>query len=139
MLYGYDCERNTHHVYIEDGRIYIYSYNSREVIKLTDEDNIKENYQYVTSPSEMNSITSGKLWGMFSDTALAYEFDRDATKEPSLAEMTKKAIHLLIIPKPFQHIGIASPVFVDFHVQFEVNLFAEEFFQIGTGFHSHLF
>ena len=56
---------------------------------------IKENYQYVTSPSEMNSITSGKLWGMFSDTALAYEFDRDATKEPSLAEMTKKAINLL--------------------------------------------
>lgn len=47
LLYGYDCDRNTHHVYIEGGRIYIYSYNSREVIKLTSEDNIKENYQYI--------------------------------------------------------------------------------------------
>lgn len=56
---------------------------------------IKSNYQYITSPSELKNITSGKLWGMFSETSMAYEFDRDAQKEPSLGEMTGKAINLL--------------------------------------------
>lgn len=56
---------------------------------------IKQNYKYVTTPAEMETVTSGKLWGMFSATSLAYEFDRDASKEPSLAEMTGKAIKLL--------------------------------------------
>jgi alkaline phosphatase len=56
---------------------------------------IKSNYKYITRPSELKTVTSGKLWGMFSDTSLAYEFDRSPEKEPSLAEMTKKAIELL--------------------------------------------
>ena len=56
---------------------------------------IKDNYQYVGTTAEMNAVTTGKLWGMFSDTALAYDMDRDPAKEPSLAEMTQKAIDLL--------------------------------------------
>ncbi|MBC8536886.1 alkaline phosphatase [Feifania hominis] len=56
---------------------------------------IQENYQYVTTPAGMEAVTSGKLWGMFAETALAYEFDRDPKSEPSLAQMTEKAIELL--------------------------------------------
>lgn len=56
---------------------------------------LKEKYQYVTTPEEMAAVTSGKLWGMFADSSMAYDFDRDASKEPSLAEMTRKAIELL--------------------------------------------
>lgn len=56
---------------------------------------IQENYQYADTVSEMMSVTSGKLWGMFAQTALDYEFDRDPAEQPSLAEMTEKAIELL--------------------------------------------
>lgn len=56
---------------------------------------IKDNYQYVTTPDEFNAVKSGKLWAMFAPSALSYDFDRDPSKEPSLAEMTKKAIDLL--------------------------------------------
>ncbi|MGE4485018.1 MAG: alkaline phosphatase [Oscillospiraceae bacterium] len=56
---------------------------------------IKDNYQYVDTTAEMKAVTTGKLWGMFSDTALAYDMDRDPAEEPSLAEMTQKAIDLL--------------------------------------------
>jgi alkaline phosphatase len=56
---------------------------------------IKSNYQYVTSPAELSNITSGNLWAMFAPSALAYDFDRDHSKEPSIEEMTRKAIELL--------------------------------------------
>ncbi|MCL2815099.1 MAG: alkaline phosphatase [Oscillospiraceae bacterium] len=54
-------------------------------------------YNYVTTRNEMNEVTEGKLWGMFADDAMAYDFDRaeNAADEPSLAEMTAKAIELL--------------------------------------------
>lgn len=56
---------------------------------------IKDKYQYVTTPEEFNKVKSGKLWAMFAPTALSYNFDREPSKEPSLAEMTDKAIDLL--------------------------------------------
>ena len=56
---------------------------------------VKMNYQYADNKAQMDAVTSGKLWGMFADTALAYDFDRDAQTEPSLAEMTQKAINIL--------------------------------------------
>lgn len=56
---------------------------------------IQKNYQFVDTTDEMNAVTSGKLWGMFSDTALAYDWDRNTAKEPSLAEMTSKAVAIL--------------------------------------------
>lgn len=41
--------------------------------------------------------TSQKMWGAFSQGAMAYEMDRNTTRpeEPSLAEMTQKAIQTL--------------------------------------------
>lgn len=56
---------------------------------------IKENYQVVENTAQLNAVKSGKVWGMFADAAMAYDFDRDPEKEPSLAEMTKKAIEIL--------------------------------------------
>ena len=54
-------------------------------------------YEYVTTREEMLAVTGGKLWGMFAPDAMAYDFDRqeNAPDEPSLAEMTAKAIELL--------------------------------------------
>lgn len=52
-------------------------------------------YDYVTTPAELKSSDSGKLWGLFATGALAYEMDRDAAKQPSLADMTGKAIEVL--------------------------------------------
>lgn len=55
-------------------------------------------YDYVTTRSEMNESNSDKLWGLFAEKDLAYDFDRVAEEneeEPSLAEMTEKAIEVL--------------------------------------------
>jgi len=57
---------------------------------------IKNNgYDYVTSIQQMKSSGSNKIWGMFAEVDMAYEFDRDPSKEPSLAEMAEKAIEVL--------------------------------------------
>lgn len=52
-------------------------------------------YDYITTPEEMRNTTSSKIWGMFAPKDLSYEMDRDASKQPSLAEMTEKAISVL--------------------------------------------
>ena len=55
-------------------------------------------YDYVTTKSEMNESNSDKIWGLFAEKNLAYDFDRVAEEneeEPSLAEMTEKAIEVL--------------------------------------------
>ncbi|MDN4599724.1 alkaline phosphatase [Paenibacillus sp. F6_3S_P_1C] len=52
-------------------------------------------YDYVTTPAAMKASTSGKLWGMFAPAGMAYNMDRDPAKQPSLAEMTSKAIEVL--------------------------------------------
>ena len=55
-------------------------------------------YDYVTTKSEMNESNSDKLWGLFAEKDLAYDFDRVAEgneEQPSLAEMTEKAIDVL--------------------------------------------
>ncbi|MGM9551383.1 MAG: alkaline phosphatase [Clostridia bacterium] len=52
-------------------------------------------YDYITTPEEMRTTTSSKIWGMFAPKDLSYEMDRDASKQPSLAEMTEKAIDVL--------------------------------------------
>jgi alkaline phosphatase len=52
-------------------------------------------YQVITKPSDMASLKKAKVFGLFAPAALAYDIDRDPQKEPSLAEMTKKAIGLL--------------------------------------------
>lgn len=54
----------------------------------------EKGYQFITNRSEMQGLEEGQTWGMFADTAMAYEFDRPSN-EPSLSEMTEKAIDLL--------------------------------------------
>lgn len=60
---------------------------------------IKElGYDYVTTKEEMNNSKSDKLWGLFAESDLDYDFDRQALNnenQPSLAEMTEKAIDVL--------------------------------------------
>lgn len=38
---------------------------------------------------------AGKVWAIFSESDMSYDIDRDPSKEPSLEEMTAKAIELL--------------------------------------------
>lgn len=54
-------------------------------------------YSFVETQDEMKRIRSGNVWGLFADGALANDMDRtsQAPHEPSLAEMTSKAIELL--------------------------------------------
>ncbi len=59
---------------------------------------IKENgYQWVDTRSELQKANGTKIWGSFAEKSLAYDIDRPATKpsEPTLAEMTNKAIQTL--------------------------------------------
>lgn len=41
-------------------------------------------YDYVTSIEEMNSSDSEKIWGMFAPVDMAYDFDRDPSKEEEI-------------------------------------------------------
>lgn len=55
-------------------------------------------YTYVSNRSEFNAAAPGagqRLLGLFTLDHMAYDLDRDATQEPSLAEMTGKAIDVL--------------------------------------------
>jgi alkaline phosphatase len=54
-------------------------------------------YGFVEKRSDMLAFNGKKVWGMFADDAMLYEFDRVALNpdQPSLAEMTKKAIEIL--------------------------------------------
>ena len=59
-----------------------------------------QGYSYVTTRSELAKVTSGKVLGLFSSKShLDYELDRvakgAANTQPSLSEMTAKAIDLL--------------------------------------------
>ncbi|MCX7922428.1 MAG: alkaline phosphatase [Clostridia bacterium] len=56
---------------------------------------VNKGYDYVTTPAQMKKSKSDKIWGLFAADSLAYDMDRDPSKEPSLAEMTEKAISVL--------------------------------------------
>lgn len=58
---------------------------------------IEKNYDIVRTREELFNSTSTKIWGSFASRDLAYDFDRAKTRpsEPTLAEMTKKAIDTL--------------------------------------------
>ncbi|MEW6186802.1 MAG: alkaline phosphatase [Thermodesulfobacteriota bacterium] len=59
----------------------------------------KRGYTFIETREELLGLKADtkKVWGLFADDALAYEFDREAlkSKEPSLVEMTQKAIEIL--------------------------------------------
>ena len=52
-------------------------------------------YTIVNSPSELALATELPVIGLFTASDMTPEIDRDPAKEPSLAEMTRKAINLL--------------------------------------------
>lgn len=57
-------------------------------------------YEIVNNKAEMEKSKAAKLWGNFSNAFnstdnLSYDIDRKASEEPSLAEMTAKAIDVL--------------------------------------------
>ncbi len=57
-----------------------------------------KNYAYASNTDEFNAIDVSKterMIGLFTDSHMSYDLDRDATKEPSLADMTAKAMDLL--------------------------------------------
>lgn len=57
----------------------------------------KNHYDYVTTRDQLLKTNASKIWGMFAELSLAYEFDRRELhpEQPSLAEMTQKAIDVL--------------------------------------------
>lgn len=54
-------------------------------------------YDYVTNTAELLAApdTTEKLLGLFTSSDMSYELDRNPTSEPSLSEMTGKAIDIL--------------------------------------------
>lgn len=55
-----------------------------------------KNIKYIKDDlSAFRNHKDGKVWAVFSESDLAYDIDRDENKEPSLEEMTRKAIELL--------------------------------------------
>lgn len=70
--------------------------------KRTDGENLKQvlldrDYQLVDTRDEMSNLTVGRTWGLFASSHMASDINRPflAPDQPSLAEMTGKAIELL--------------------------------------------
>ncbi|MCX8058071.1 MAG: alkaline phosphatase [Spirochaetes bacterium] len=73
---------------------YKYFINRKDKENLIEEA-FKLGYKIVKTKNELLNAKENKILGLFADDALAYDFDRNAEVEPSLAEMTKKAIEIL--------------------------------------------
>jgi len=58
---------------------------------------LDKGYRFVETNEEMSNITSGKVWGLFAENHMKANIARleFAPEQPSLAEMTSKAIELL--------------------------------------------
>lgn len=58
-------------------------------------------YRYVSNKAEFDTLqaTDGKVVGLFTSSHMSYDLDRDPSKEPSLGEMTNKAIDVLAAKK----------------------------------------
>ncbi|NHJ40954.1 MAG: hypothetical protein FK731_13065 [Asgard group archaeon] len=54
-----------------------------------------QDYNYVTNKTELESISSGKILGLFANGYLDYDLEREYNVTPSIAEMTKKALEIL--------------------------------------------
>jgi alkaline phosphatase len=57
-----------------------------------------KSYAYASNSTEFNAIDgtkTDKLFGLFTSSHMSYDLDRDAAKEPSLADMTTKAMDVL--------------------------------------------
>ncbi len=58
---------------------------------------VGKGYSIVTTRKDMMDLRSDRVWGLFADSAMAYDLDRKvfSKTEPSLAEMTQKALEIL--------------------------------------------
>ncbi len=58
---------------------------------------VSRGYQWVETRDQMNALTGGRVWGLFAKEAMQPDIDRKefGPSEPTLAEMTQKAIDLL--------------------------------------------
>lgn len=57
---------------------------------------LKQNGFFVTTSwQDAKNFSGQKIWGLFAQDAMHYDFDRNGTGEPSLAEMTQKALQIL--------------------------------------------
>lgn len=52
-------------------------------------------YQVIENKADMKKTNASKLLGLFNDSHMTYELDRDLTNEPSIDEMTNKALDVL--------------------------------------------
>ena len=67
--------------------------DNEDLIKVIQE----KDYDFVETKDELLNSKSNKIWGSFSNSALAYDMDREETnpEQPTLAEMTSKSIETL--------------------------------------------
>jgi len=52
-------------------------------------------YTYVEDEQQLLSVTGGRVLGLFAPVDMSYELDRHRSREPSIAQMTAKAIEIL--------------------------------------------
>ncbi|THB79893.1 MAG: alkaline phosphatase [Desulfobacteraceae bacterium] len=87
---------------IPSGNTYTTTFGAEWGGKRTDGEDLMQvlldrGYRFVDNKDDMAELTSGNVWGLFDDSHMQPDMDRQhfATHEPSLAEMTSKAIELL--------------------------------------------
>lgn len=87
---------------IPAGDTYTTSFGASWSGKRTDEENLMDvlrqrGYQFIDSKDQLESVSAGKVWGLFDDSHMQPDMDRQyfAPHEPSLAEMVDKAIEIL--------------------------------------------
>lgn len=87
---------------IPSGSSYATTFGTAWSGKRTDGEDLMEvlrqsGYQFVDNKYDMAGVNYGKVWGLFSDSHMEPDMDRQyfASNQPSLAEMTAKAIQLL--------------------------------------------
>lgn len=89
-----------HQVY--QGVDVVFGGGKNKLVTRTDGENLRDTlvsrgYHFVETRADMLAVNSGKVWGMFAGEAMEPDVDRSefAPHQPSLAEMTQKAIDLL--------------------------------------------
>lgn len=87
---------------IPKGETYTTSFGAEWGGKRTDGENLMDvlidrGYMFIDNKDDMDAVTIGRVWGLFDDSHMQPDMDRQhfATHEPSIAEMTAKAIELL--------------------------------------------
>jgi alkaline phosphatase len=56
---------------------------------------VSNGYSVVYNRTDLANVASGKVFGLFASDYMDYEYDRDYSVQPSIAEMTNKSIELL--------------------------------------------